>query len=513
MRLRSRADRPDPGVRSKLSLSAVLAVALTTGCAASVASRADDALKRHQYLEAAELYDQVVRKDPKDTKAIGRRTEARNAVLRELLAETARLRAAGQLDAATSKLAEMLVRRDSWMMKVDAQTDKELTVEVVAAGSAIATSVTRTAGAAGPLSAEQMAMHYAPLLAHHDFQNWRREIEDSVHTAGAAVCTSLEPRATTPYLSWAIASYCKHFGVDDVKVLARANLRTGVMIEGSIVGIPPEDTVRIRETLTGAFRESVWFSPSAARSARGNFGGKITATFDAKIVSRTANWVEQVPYTDYESRQESYQEPYNDTEYYQEQVPHTEYHSESHPCGSSTCSESVPTTVYSSESRTRSVTKYRTAYRSVTVPVTKYRDVPRSFSYEAIERTGRYVSSLRIRVDRESLDVAADVSGDFFEHGFDHDVTNVEAGVSPSRANLPALADFTAREEGRLRDELRAKLDARYADLYCTAKSFTVEEAAACAYLAPARVPMAVHTTLHGVFGADEELLPAVLTR
>ncbi len=496
---------------SKLTL--VVAAVLVSGCAASVSSRADDALHKRQYLEAAELYDQVVKNDPKDGKALARRTEARNAVLRELLAATARSRIAGQLDAATSKLAEMLVRRDSWAMTVDAETNKELTVEVVAAGSAIATSVSKTAGAAGPLSAEQIALHYAPLLAHHDFVNWRHEIDDSVRTAGAAACTSLQPRATSPYLSWAIAGYCKHFSVDEVKVLPRANLRTGVMIEGSIVGIAAEDTVRIRETLTGAFRESVWFSADAARSARGNLGGKLTATFDAKTVSRTANWTEQVPYTDYENRQESYQEPYNDTEYYEEQVPHTEYHSESHPCGSSTCSESVPTTVYSSESRTRTVTKYRTAYRSVTVPVTKYRDVPRSFSYEATERSARYVSSLRIRVDREALDVAADISGDFFEHGFDHDVTNVDAGVSPSRANLPSLADFTAREESRLRDELRRRLEVRYAELYCAAKTFGVEEAAACAYLAPARVPMAVHTTLHGVFGADEELLPSVLAR
>lgn len=491
----------------------VLAVALMAGCAASVASRADDALERHQYLAAAELYDQLVKQHPSDAKAIARRTEARNAVLRELLAETAQLRTRGRLDAATTKLAELLVRRDAWTMKVDPETAKQLTIEVVAAGSAIATSVSQTAGVAGPLSAEQIAMHYAPLMTHHDFQNWRREIEDSVHTAGAAVCTSLAPRATSPYLSWAIAAYCKHFGITDVTVLPRGNLRTGVLIEGSIVGIPPEHTVRIRETLTGVFRESVWFSPDATRPARANLGGKLTATYERRTVGKTATWIEKVPYTDYETKQESYQEPYNDTESYQEQVPHTEYHSESHPCGSSTCSESVPTTVYSSESRTRTVTKYRTAYRAVTVPVTKYRDVPRSFTYEATERSGRYVSSLRIRVDREALDVAAEISGDFFEHGFDHDVTNVDAGVSPSRANLPSLADFTAREEGRLRDELRRKLEVRYAELYCAAKTFGVEEAAACAYLAPARVPMAVHTTLHGVFGADEELLPSVLAR
>jgi hypothetical protein len=219
-----------------------------------------------------------------------------------------------------------------------------------------------------------------------------------------------------------------------------------------------------------------------------------------------------VPYTEDETSQESYQEPYDDTESYQEQVPHTEYRTETHPCGDTTCTDTHPETVYTSESRTRTVTKYRTAYRSVTKPVTKYRDVPRSFTYEALERTGHYVSAVRVRLDRD-VDVAADITGDFVEHGFDHDVTNAAASVSPERANLPTLADFLAREEGRLKDELKTRLDARYGELYCAAKQYTLEEAAACAYLAPGKVPAAVHAALRGAFGADETFLPAVLAR
>lgn len=491
----------------------VVAGALAAGCAPSIQSQADEAFKRRSYLEAAELYDQVVRKDPNDRKAVTRRSEARVAVLRELLAETARQRTAGQLDAATKKLAEMLVRRESWAITGDGAITKAVTVEVVAAGSAIATAVSKTASSAGPLSAQTQAAHYAPLLAHPEFKNWRRELDDSIHTAGVSACAALAPRATTPYLSWAIASYCRHFGSDQVTMLPRPNLRSSLVIDGSIVGIPPEDTARIRATLADAFRTSVWFAPDAPRPARAYLGGKLTATFDARTMSRTANWTEQVPYTDYVTEQESYQEPYTDTETYSEQVPHTEYRTETHPCGSTSCTETHPETVYTSESRTRTVTKYRTAYRPVTKPVTRYRDVPRSFTYEALERTGRYTSSVRLRTDREGPEVAIEITGDFREHGFDHDVTNSDAGVSPERANLPTLADFTVREEGRLRDELRAKLEARYRELYCSAISFTVEAAAACAYLAPTKVPMAVHTTLHGVFGADEELLASVLVR
>ena len=500
-------------MRGSSLLSSLLVAATLAGCAPSINSRADDALKQHKYLEAAELYDQVVRKDPRDGKAVSKRTEARTAVLRELLAETARLRIAGQLDTATGKLAEMLVRRESWAMTVDPQTTKALTVEVVAAGSAIATAVTGTAGAAGPLSAEAQAAHYAPLLAHAEFKNWRREIDDSVRSAGGTACTALVPRATTPYLSWAIASYCRHFGGQEVRVLPRVNLRSSLVVEGSIVGIPPEDSARIRTTMTDTFRESVWASPDAARPAHAFFGGKLTATFDAHTTSRTANWTEQVPYTDYVTEQESYQEPYNDTESYTEQVPHTEYRTETHPCGSTSCTETHPETVYSSESRTRTVTKYRTAYRPVTKPVTRYRPTPRSFTYEALERTGRYTSSVRLRLDRDSPEVAIEITGDFREHGFDHDVTNSDAGVSPERANLPTLVEFTAREEGRLRDELRTKLEARYREQSCSAISFSPEAAAACAYLSTTKAPMAVHTALHGVFGADEELLSSVLTR
>lgn len=494
----------------RLLLGVLVVVA---GCAQSINSRADEAYKKRNYLEAAELYDQVVRTNPGDAKAASKRTQARTEALRELLAATSRARVAGKLDQATTTLAELLVRRNSWAMKLEGQAAKELTVEIVAAGSAIATAVTATATSRGPLAGELLAAHYAPLLAHADFQNWRGEIEDSVHGVGKTKCEALAPRATTPYWSWVVARYCQHFGGPEVKVLPRPNLRTGLVVEGSVVGIPAEETSRIRTTMAAAFRESVWFSPDAPKQAHALLGGKITATFDSRPISKTATWTEQVPYTAYEDQQESYQEPYNAEESYSEQVPHTEYRTQSKPCGSSTCSESVPTTVYSSETRYRTVTKYRTAYRTVQKAVTRYRDVPRSFTYAATERSGHYVSALRLRFDRDSLDVTAEAKTDSVERGFDHDVSNPDAGVSPQRANLPQLADLTAHEEARLKAEVKTKLEAAYREAYCRASEYTLEEAAACAYLAPADVPPGVHAALRGAFGDDELQIASILTR
>ena len=491
----------------------VAALVLAVGCAPTVKSQADTAFGKKQYLQAAELYDQVLRKDPKDKHALGRRIEARTMVLRELLAATARARTAGDADGAMAQLAEMLVRRDGWGMKVEGELERALSIEVVASGSAIATAVANTSNAAGPLSGQAMAQHYAPLLAHKEFANWRREIEDSVTVAARTSCVNLTAKAKTPYLTWAIAAYCRHFGLEEPPLLARSNLKNRLVIDGGLAGISPDETGRIKDALAAAFAESVWFARDAARPAHAMLTGRINVAFDSKTVSRTANWTEQVPYTDYVQEQESYQEPYDDTETYYEQVPHTEYRSVSVPCGSSTCSESRPETVYRSESRTRTVTKYRTAFRPVTRPVTRYRAVPRSFHYEAIERSGRYASNLRVHLDRDEPDVTAEIAGNFFEHGFDHDVYNAQAGVSPERANLPTLAAFAAAEEQRLREALRIKLDARWADLYCSSQAFTPEQAATCAYLAPATIPSGAHAALQQVFGPDEALLQTVLVR
>lgn len=497
-------------MKARLFLGALVVMA---GCAKSVSTRADEAYKKRNYLEAAELYDQVVRQNPGDAKAAAKRTQARTDVLRELLAATSRARVGGKLDVATTTLAELLVRRNSWAMKLEGQAAKDLTVEIVAAGSAIATAVSTTASTRGPLSAELLAAHYAPILAHADFQNWRREIEDSVRSVGRTKCDALAPRATTPYWSWVVASYCQHFGGTEVRVLPKPNLRTGLVVEGSIVGIPAEDTARIRSTMSAAFRESVWYSPDAPKQAHAMLGGKLAVTFDARPVSRTATWTEQVPYTAYEDQQESYQEPYNDQESYSEQVPHTAYRTESKPCGSSTCSESVPYTEYTSETRYRTVTKYRTAYRTVQKPVTRYRDVPRSFTYSATERSGHYVSALRLRLDREAPEISAEVKTDSVERGLDHDVSNPDAGVSPQRANLPQLGDLTAHEEARLKAELKTKLAAAYREAHCSATEYTLEEAAACAYLAPAEVPPGVRAALRGAFGDDELQIAAILGR
>src|SRR5262249_33513060 len=199
---------------------------------------------------------------------------------------------------------------------------------------------------------------------------------------------------------------------------------------------------------------------------------------------------------------------------YSEQVPYTENRVEVHPCAYNSeaqCPESVPYTLYRTEYKSRAVTKWRTAWRSVTVPVTHDRDEPRVFTYQATQHTAAHVSALHVLVDLVP-EVAATIDSHFSDSGYTHDVTSSVAGVAPERAMLMSPDAFVAREQGRLHDQLRAALDARYAQLYCSAITYTVEQAAACAYLDPQHTPSAARAALRTVFGDEEPFLSVITT-
>jgi hypothetical protein len=310
-----------------------------------------------------------------------------------------------------------------------------------------------------------------------------------------------------------VSRYCVHFGATAIAAPVLPHWRAGMSISGEIGGASQAESARMRNALAGAFLESVWYSVDGAPAVTAALSGSIASSFASKPVTRYARYTVEVPYTDYESTEESYQEPYDETEYYSEDVPSTEYRTETVPCGDTTCTNQVPETVYHSETKSRTVTKYRTAWRTVTVPVTKYSTESRTFEYAAIERSGHYTSQLRVVFDPEMDGIVAGVDQDTIETGLDHDAELSAAGVSPQRANLTTAPAFVFAEQQRLASELRARLDALYARRYCRAAMFSLEEAARCAYLDPSSAPAAARGMIRVQLGEDESLLSVVLAR
>jgi hypothetical protein len=445
------------------------------GCT-SLRGKADAAYSSGNYVGAAGMYDQLG--------DAGRRDQARAA---ELRAELWRVQNAG------GSLEELLDNRDTWHLP----GPDGLPPVIEAASDRIRRAVSAATWKDGPLAGEAELATHSALLAHADFAQTRDAIHAQLLEVGQTRCTQLGGIMDAPYWQAVVARYCGHFSVEHA-VPPLPDHQSAFVIDGQLAGESAGEISSLRTALVAAFQKSAWYAPTGVSTRHAKVDGRVDVAFSSREVTLTASWTEQVPYTDYETTQESYQEPYDDTETYDEQVPDTEWVQ----CGESTC----PQTVYHTETKTRTVTKYRTAWRDVTTPVTKYRDEPRTQDYQATERTGTYSGVAAVTL---ADDLVASIEAKDGEHGYDHDVTIGPAGVAPQRANLPSQEDFATRIENAVAQRMIDVLDAEYGRRFCTLSTYTLEQAAECAY-GTRQVPDRAQITLRDVFGGETPYLKAL---
>ncbi|MGE0871157.1 MAG: hypothetical protein AB7P03_21510 [Kofleriaceae bacterium] len=490
---------------------AVLGIACTT-----LRGRADEAYARGDYLEAAKLYDQMVAAEPDNAEALERRFAARAAALRAMLQATQLARSTGRTEAAINELARLLHHRDLWAMPPDPDLVAPIAAEVTAATAHVQVMIDGLVMARRPLGAQQTLGRFQSLLSRRDFDNRYELLRTTVAAAGRRHCDKLiaeSSTAATPYWNRFLNRYCAYWGSATRRDAQLPHVRSGLLVVGGIHGESRAQISELQDALAAAFAGSVWFDPAATMPAHCNIDGHVTSSFTERSVSLTKNWNESVPYTAYETKQVAYQEPYTETETRYEQVPHIEYETRTVSCGSGTCTETTPRTVYKSEPRTETVTKYRTAYRTETHPVTRYRDVPQVFSYLAIERTGHYASSLRARAIIAGEPIVAEVASAFSRTGIEHNVSFPPAGISPEQADLLSGPEFVEREHASLRQRLARMLDDNYRQLYCSSDRYTADQAAACAYLDPVQAPAPVQVALRELLGDDAPLASQLLGR
>ena len=416
------------------------------------------------------------------------------AALRQLQFRGLDARARGDDEETGADLLDLLVHRNAWGVALDPRMDAPLAQEVAAESTYLATRIARTAHDAGPLAAEARARANRGLLALGEFTQTHARVNATLEAAGQARCAQLPD--DSPYLAWIHANYCTHFGTKTAWQPA-PNLKSGLELDGDVGGASGDaflDVVRL------GFAKSVWYAPGATGTTPALVDGSIATRFSSGQVTLTKHYTVQIPYTDYETQSESYQEPYDDTESYSEQVPQT-----------TTNPDGTTSTTYNTEWRTRTVTRYRTAYRDVQVAVTKYRDEAREYNYNAIERDGSYKSTLSVAF--ADLNVTVNTGRNFDLQGYDHDETFAPAGLEPERANLPSSAAFEDQERASLGAQVAHTLDSKYEALFCANATYTAEQAAACAYLDPTRVPDGARAALRGVFGGDEPYLATLLVR
>jgi hypothetical protein len=471
----------------RVSLVLVAAVA---GCA-TLRRQGDDAFERKAYIEAAELYERALQKDPKDEKARASRARAREAALAEVLDNARDARAQGRAGQARAELARFFRFRRRWLISTPPVLVPAVEREASAAAIEVAAGIQPLLAANAPLAAEVALTDQSSVVDEPELAAARRKLRTDVTEAGRRRCDEYrgENRVADggPYWGWLVARYCRHFGREAANP-SLPYLASGIDVDGAIAGMSAASSAMVVERLQAALADTPWHHPGASERMAGSLRGAYRVTYQSSPVTVQAPWTERVSYVATETRRVPHQVSRLENEWYQVQVPYTAYENESYSCGDlhsfRMCNRSRSVTRYRSERRLRSVTRWDTEYRTVFETVTRWRNVPRVFSYTAERRLGSYAlaSTLTVGLPPDGSALELPLAGNAVIEAINHDVSFEPAGVEPEDGWLPSGDEWLRANMGQILDRLKGQLRRGWQSRFCGGDELTTEEAARCLY-------------------------------
>jgi hypothetical protein len=478
------------------ALTLSFAAALLAGCQSS-RSQARSAVEAGDLRRALDLYDEALASDPGDESALRERRQARERLALEILTAGERAAMTEAREDAERSLFELCGRRVRWgeplpggaALRYEALRDAVLNLEfarvdgLVRGGRYIdAATVGRHEGFRCP-----------------DLDPLRRPLVERTAAIAAARCTALEAtaRAHGPYAQSMAERACLAMGAVTSTHVALPHQVGHVRLDGAVRGASPALLESLRQHVTATVSKTPLFDASAKSELEIAVAGYVRHEIRRTPTTLSHSWTEAIPYQDTETYQESYQEPYTDTEYYTERTPYTRYEYRN--------GRNTPVTDYRSESRTRTVTKYRTAFRTRTRPVTRYRHEPRVFTHAAVHVEATYESAFSSEIHAPLLrTLPIPVAHTETEDAYEHSASFAPANVSPSSGDVRSLENRFQDDAELVARRFAAAWRTAFTGVACGSGTFRgPEEGARCAWLEASKAPDGAFLALAPIFGAD----------
>lgn len=468
-------------------MARLLLVSLMVLCACTtLRGRADSLAQKGMFVEAAAIYDDLIRKSPYDQELLLAREGLRARALAQLLSNAREARLEGDDEEAEAWLLRFLNHRTAWNAKLNGGLESSLREEVDGTRRHLQRLIGNPARQGHALTAEQTLRRKQSLLAHRELALISRDMEWLVLQSGKTSCLRLRDTITddSPHWRELVFRYCGHWREYAPRPATAPELFGPPSWTGTVEGLDEAQQAQLEARLTQAFESSPWFAPGGSARPVFSLEGRFVTRRDSHPVELTAPWKESVPYTDHEDRTETIEEPYEAEEEYTDSKGKT---------------------------KTRKVTKYTKHKHTYSVPVTRYRDVPRSFEYHALRLSQAHhvVVASSVVLDARRGPFTVTLQDQLSESGHEHDVTFTEGNVRPQRPNFtPAEAWLEAKVEA-LRVAFSRQLTEHWRESYCSTPSLTLDEAARCARAGIA-VPIQASRVLSDILGADATQVPTL---
>ncbi len=473
---------------ARRSLFAVLAAAFVFGCQ-STYKRANELAEKGQFIEAAELFERLVREKPDDKEVRELRDRARWRALEHLLGQARLARRDGKPMEAEDQLEAFLSYRLRWNTKLNGALESSLSDELEETHKHLRAYIGDPARKGEALLAEQRYRRKQKLLQHEELKEMNQEMRSTVSSSGQRTCAELKAKAQPqqPYFTQLVVRYCEHFSSPAPAPPALPDASPTLAVDGSLGGTSAAQTEGLRARLVAAFEKSPWSSPKGTAKAPATLSGELEARIQRSPVVLNVPWTEQVPYVAFVTRTEPYQEHYIDQE------PYTAYEN------------GQPVT------RTKNVERTRTKYREVTAKETRDRPEPRVYRHEAVEVSVRYALSVVVKASLGARGGLTATANPVFTYvGHDHNASFPPAGVAPSRAQFPACEAWYEGQLSAMERSFGELLQQRWREDFCSAGAYSLDEAARGARGVD-ELPTPARSELAKVLGDDAPLVPSLL--
>lgn len=457
-----------------LGISSACAL-LGTGCA-SAKKRAGEQLEKGNFEAAAELYEKALASEPGDPEVLAALPKARDGALSNRLIDVRRSRAAGNQEQALEQLLAVLDVEKKWNHFPKSTVGFTQNEEVGLAFPYVQMKVRGALQQKFPLLGETIHQKYAPLFSGAELAAKHEALFKEVVKAGKDSCRHFEEQEKKqfPYFSDFVQTYCSHWGestgskVQDAAIKLN-ELYGSLKVEGAVQGLAQDLVDAIEDDLQSALQQTPWFDNKGQK--KGQF--KLTGTYSFAHTKDLTNLVHtykvQEPYQVVEMVTKSREVPYQATE----------------------------TTVnpQTGATQTVQVNRTRTEYYQEPQNVVKYREATRQYPYNAIKHVQTSELALFTKGKLGSRDIGAEYGGKLQKEGYQHDLSNPEVGLAPSRPDLVEPHQWVRQESQKFKEAFRAKLLAEWTANFCTPESAAEGLAASgdrvqkCARSKPAEVP------------------------
>jgi hypothetical protein len=472
---------------------AVLWSVLLCGCLTRY-RQANELARAGKFVEAAELFDQLAKENPADPELPALVETAHQRAVEQALGNARRQRLSGDPKSAQEWFARGLSLRERWNLKLNGALESTVDDEREDATERLRALVIPLAQKGEALTAQALIVRHGFLLEHAELTALRTELDRLALESGKDSCKRLRAAASAAEPHWTnlVAHYCEHFLADAPRrwplvETFGAQLRTTVAVSQLSDALAGQ----LQATVLKPLYEGPWYSPGGTQTGQLAIGGAVALQSRERVVQLQAGWTERVPYIENVTKTFEEQVPVNECEVYEE--------------------NQTINSVSVKVQKTKTVTKTKTKKYQKVVPETRWRDVPRSFEYQAlqVERSQSYAVRAELIIAGQSTASAGRDTSDALS-GYAHDVVFAEANVHPQRPEFPAPEGWLSARGAELAANLAESQADGWRARYCRTGAYDLEAAARCAR-AVSKLPAEATQALRQALGADAMLAPALL--